>query len=208
MGRPGGGGFAPGGGFRPGGGGFGPGFGGGGFGGRGFGGPDFGGFGFGGVPFSPRGFGFGFGPGFGYGYPFGYGGLYLGAWDSPYYGWYTPWSTRGYYGASSFFTPDYTIVADDVPVQPANVAQYEYGLQVSNVLDGAAKKANLQTGDIILGIGKTRTQSFEELQQALADSKGPTEVVFINHENKKVEKLAITPVDGKIGVAVDPIDVH
>ncbi len=84
----------------------------------------------------------------------------------------------------------------------------ESGLQITEVMDGPAKDGKLQVGDIILGIGPTQTQTFDELQSALAASKGKVEVVFINHENKNVEKLPITPINGKLGVAVVPTAVR
>jgi S1-C subfamily serine protease len=81
----------------------------------------------------------------------------------------------------------------------------EYGLQVTDVLEGTARKAGMRAGDVIVNVGSARTQSFEELQQALGASRGPTEISFVNGYSRKVEKLTVTPVDGKIGVAVVPV---
>ena len=48
----------------------------------------------------------------------------------------------------------------------------ETGLQITEVLNGGtAKTADLRAGDVILGVGKNRTRTFEELQAALAASK-------------------------------------
>jgi hypothetical protein len=144
----------------------------------------------------------GFGRGYG-GYYGGYGvglGLGLGYWFSPVGYGYIPYSVRGgYYAAPT----SYAIPAD-VPADPQTS---EWGLKITDVLDGSAKKADLRVGDIILGVGPTQTQSFEELQSALAASKGQVDIVFINAESRKVEKLPVTPVNGKIGVAVSPVTV-
>jgi hypothetical protein len=170
--------------------------------------------GFGGVPYSHRYYG-GYGLGYGGYRGFGYGGYGLGYGGYGYGGlglWYTPWSSRyGYYGASGFFSPSasYAAVPATAPltIDPLAYGQQqpsEYGLKITDIYDGPAKTADLRAGDVILGLGETRTQSFEELQQALATAKGPTEIVFLNGESHKVEKLPITPTDGKIGVAVVP----
>jgi len=83
-------------------------------------------------------------------------------------------------------------------------AATQWGLLIDEVVPGgAAKKADLHRGDVIIGVGTTRTQTFEELQKALSGS-GSLEVVFLNAENRKMEKVRLTPVDGKIGVAVVP----
>lgn len=178
----------------------------------GFGGPGFGGPGFGG----PGGFLPKMGPpppppplgGFGPPPPLGGFGLWgpgIGIYvDSPFSNWYTPWSTRYGYRGNGFFTP--SVVVESTPARAVNA---EYGLQIMEISDGgSAKKAQLRVGDVILSVDKTRTQSFEELQQALAAAKGQTDIVFLNGESKKVEKLPLTPVDGKIGVAVVPVRVQ
>ena len=159
-----------------------------------------GGYRYGGVPYSYRGYG-----GYGYG-GFGYPGISL--WYSNYGYPYAPYSSR-YYGANSFFAPSYSTLSGapngtQMPATP----QGEWGLKITDVLDGAAKKADLRPGDVILGVGTTRTQTFEELQQALAASNKPVDIVFINSESKKVEKLSVTPVNGKIGVAVISVDAN
>ena len=53
---------------------------------------------------------------------------------------------------------------------------------------GELTEAGATSGDAAIGIGATRTQTFPELQQALAANSGNVEVVFLNVENKKVEK--------------------
>lgn len=185
----------------PGMGGFGgPGMGGMGIGG-GFGGPGMGGFGGPGMGGMGRG---GFGPGMGgfgiggYGYG-GYGlGGYGGYWyNTPYSTWTVPYSTRG-----GYVGPTVVQSSTVVPADTTNTTQY--GLQITKVFDGGAKKADLQSGDVILGVGKTRIESFEALQAALVGAK-EVEVVFINHESKKVEKLPIKVDNGKIGVEVVPV---
>jgi len=90
----------------------------------------------------------------------------------------------------------------EVTPQPAP----QGGLRIDDVVPGgAAKKADLRRGDVIIGVGTTRTQSFEELQKALAANSGNLEIVFLNPESRKMEKASVTPVDGKIGVMVVPV---
>lgn len=142
----------------------------------GFGGPGVGGFGMGG-----RG-GFGFG-GIGWANGFWYGGY--GA--MPYGMWNVPMSSRN---------PAYVV--------PATADTTQYGLQITKIFDGAAKKANLKVGDVILGIGKSRVESFEALQTALVGAKD-VDIVFVNHENGQVEKLPVKVDNNKIGVEVEPV---
>ena len=157
--------------------------------------------------YAGRGYYGGYGRGYGgYGYGgFGLGvatGLGVGYWLSPAGYGYVPYSVRsGYYAPANDVIPAYTDV-------PASGSSSEWGLQITNLLDGSAKNAKLATGDIIIGVGQTRTQSFEDLQAALAANKGPVDIVFINAESRKVEKLPVTPVDGKIGVAVSPVTLN
>jgi len=185
-------------------------YGGGGFyGGRGFYGPGYGGIGIG----IGRGYG-GYG-GYGgynsfYGPRYGYGrsGIWFG---TGLYG-SIPLTARGGYGTGVYSAPTTVIEGvDTVPTTntlPEGTAGDEWGLKVTQVMDGgAAKKADLRPGDIILGVGQTRTQTLGELQQALASARGQVEVVFINNENKKIEKIPVMPADGKIGVAVEPVDL-
>jgi len=182
-----------------------PGRGGFGRGGPGIGGPGVGGPGIG-IQFGTpnRGFNNGWNnPGWG-GYGWGtpgifYGGNNFGLWYTPYSNWNVPYSTRGGYVVPA--TPSVTTTT----VVPANAeATSQYGLQVTRVFEGGAKKADLRTGDVILGVGKTRTESFEALQAALVGAK-EVELVFFNNESKKVEKLPVKVDDGKIGVEVVPV---
>jgi hypothetical protein len=136
--------------------------------------------------------------------PYGFG-IGFGYWFSPLGYDYIPLTTRGGYADDSGYSiPAYPTTPDGyAPPPPSN----EWGLQITDLPDGPAKKADLRKGDIILGVGQTRTQTLEDLQKALAASTGKAEIVFINGENKKVEKIPVTPVNGKIGVAVEPIDL-
>ncbi len=75
----------------------------------------------------------------------------------------------------------------------------EIGLKITKVEDaGPAAAGLLRTGDIILGIGTTRTQSYDDaLRTALTPLNGDAEVVFINAESGKVEKLLIKIANGR-----------
>ena len=82
----------------------------------------------------------------------------------------------------------------------------EWGMKVTQVAPaGAAAKANLRAGDIILTANGKRTQSFDDLTAALAGQNEPIDIVMINGENNKLEKLRIVPANGKIGVATESV---
>ena len=175
----------------------------------------YGGYGYGGYGYN-RGYGYGgLGFGLGFGLPFG-SGYYNYYYANP---GYAPYSSR-YYGSGIYFSPYATMattpldipqssypmgLADNVP--PTNPGS-ESGLKITDLYDGSAKKADLRAGDVILGVGKTRTRTFEELQAALAESKGDVDLIFLNSENGKVEKLPLKPLDGKIGVGVIPVNLN
>lgn len=148
-----------------------------------------------------------YGPGYG-GYGYGRTGLWFG---SGLYG-SIPLTARGGYGNATYVVPSTTIEGVETIPQSntlsSGTAGDEWGLKVTQVMDGgAARKADLRAGDIILGVGQTRTQTLSELQQALASARGKVDLVFINQDNKKIEKIPVTPADGKIGVAVEPVDL-
>jgi S1-C subfamily serine protease len=85
----------------------------------------------------------------------------------------------------------------------------QIGMQIIDVIEGgAAKKADLRQNDVILGVEDRRVNSFEELQSALAQATGEVNIIFINGENGKLERLPVAPVKGKIGVAVAPIHLN
>ncbi len=139
------------------------------------------------------------------GYSSNYGGNYQGTYYGVPSNWYSssPWTTRGN-----------TVVTTPNTIAPATfndttaVSAGHWGLRVDEVMnDGAAKKADLRKGDVIIGVNKTRTESLEDLQQALAGNRGQVEMTFMNSENQKIERVRITPADGKIGVAVTPISL-
>jgi len=90
--------------------------------------------------------------------------------------------------------------------QPAaeEAASEEYGMKVTKVTpNGAAARADLRVGDIIVAVAGQRVQSFDELAAVLAERSSPTEIVIVNGENNKLEKMKIVPVNGKIGVATE-----
>jgi len=128
-----------------------------------------------------------------------YGGNNFGIWYTPYSTWNVPMSGR--YGPT-YVVPETTTVTTVVPANAELTSQY--GLQVTQVFEGGAKKADLRRGDVILGVGKTRTESFEALQAALVGAK-EVDIVFLNNESKKIEKLPVKVEDNKIGVEVVPV---
>ena len=138
-----------------------------------------------------------------WGNPGYYGGNGISIWYSPYGSWNVPMSGRRGYGVYDYATPSYAVPAPSITtVVPTEAPQY--GLQITQVFEGGAKKADLRTGDVILGVGKTRTESFESLQVALVGAK-EVEIVFLNHESRQVEKLPVKVDDGKLGIEVVPV---
>jgi hypothetical protein len=149
------------------------------------------------------------------GYYGGYGsgiGVSLGRgtslWFSPTGYNYIPWS-----GRSSLYSPNTTVVVPQeyvVPrvVETTTATASEWALKIDKVMDGPAKKADLREGDVIMGVGQTRTQTLAELQQALAAARGQVDIVFLNKESQKIEKVQVTPDNGKLGIEVHPVDVQ
>jgi hypothetical protein len=130
-----------------------------------------------------------------------YGG-YNSVWFAPYASWIVPISSRAGFG---FFYAPRVAIPDVIATVPVEIAGRETGMQITDVFDGGgAKNANMRRGDIILGVGKTRTQSLEELQAALLGVTD-TEIVFINKDNNRIEKMPIQVDNGRIGVAVVPV---
>jgi len=150
----------------------------------------------------------------GYGYG-GYGsgiGIGLGRgtslWFSPTGYNYIPWS-----GRSTLYSPNTTVVVPQEYVVPrvidtTTATASEWALKIDKVMDGPAKKADLREGDVIMGVGQTRTQTLAELQQALAAARGQVDIVFLNKESQKIEKVQVTPDNGRLGIEVHPVDVQ
>jgi V8-like Glu-specific endopeptidase/tetratricopeptide (TPR) repeat protein len=98
--------------------------------------------------------------------------------------------------------------ADLAKAKEIRAKKMETGLKIADITDeGAAKKAGLNAGDIIVNIGSKRVRSFDELAAALATTKGAVEIVIIKSESGKRETFSVTPLAGKIGVSVDPVEV-
>lgn len=152
--------------------------------------------GFGGPAFGP---GFG-GPGIVIGVG---GGNWGGYWGRGYYSPYYYSSPGYYYTTPSYYysTPSYQYVT------PATyVDNREWGMQITQVFDGTAKKANLRSGDIIVRVSDTRVQSFESLQTALAGNR-EVEISYIDGATKKTETKRVRVDDNKIGVEVKPVPI-
>jgi len=103
-------------------------------------------------------------------------------------------------------------VASTIPLQvPPNLlgAKSEYGLKIQEVIEGgAAKAADLRANDIIVGVNKLRVQTYEELRLALSIAGAEADIIFLNGENGKLERLPVKIEDGRIGVSVVPIKVR
>jgi membrane-associated protease RseP (regulator of RpoE activity) len=85
----------------------------------------------------------------------------------------------------------------------------QIGMRILDLIDGGvAKQVDLRPNDVILGVDDRQINSFDELQAALAQAKGEVNIIFINGENGRLERLPLTPVNGKIGVVVGPIKLR
>ena len=121
---------------------------------------------------------------------------------------------RGGFGPGGFggpFPPSYPYYyqSQRIPViESVEVVPTQSALRITDIYDGAAKRAALREGDVIVSVGKTRVQTFNELALTLANVTGPVEVTYLQAGTNKVEKTMVTPVDGKIGVGVVPVDVR
>jgi len=154
---------------------------------------------YGGYPGTYGGYGSGIGIGFGRG---------TSVWFSPTGYNYIPWSAR-----SSLYSPTTTVVVPQEYVVPrvaetTTATASEWALRIDKVMDGPAKKADLREGDVIMGVGQTRTQTLAELQQALASARGQVDIVFLNKDSNKIEKVQVTPDNGRLGIEVHPVDVQ
>ncbi len=102
------------------------------------------------------------------------------------------------------------------PVRPAPIVIVEtpvivreYGMLITEESrTGPASHAGIRVNDIILSVGGQRTQSFEQLASALALANGAVEVAFYNSESKQVEKTLVTPINGRIGIATEPVEIR
>ena len=85
----------------------------------------------------------------------------------------------------------------------------EYGMLITEQSrTGPASQAGMRVKDIILSVGGRRVQSFDQLAGALALADGPVEVVFYNSETQQTEKTLVTPVNGRIGIATEPVAIR
>jgi membrane-associated protease RseP (regulator of RpoE activity) len=82
-----------------------------------------------------------------------------------------------------------------------------YGMEITALYKGAAAKSGLGVGDIIMKVNGTATPTFEALSQALAQSGGRARVVVIR-EGDESETVTLYPLNGLIGVSVEPARVE
>ncbi|MCE9532246.1 MAG: trypsin-like peptidase domain-containing protein [Planctomycetes bacterium] len=99
--------------------------------------------------------------------------------------------------------------ADFAKAKELREQKIEWGMKITDAIDGgAAKNAGLSAGDIIVSVGAKKVRSLDELSAALAAAEGPVNAVVIKAESKKRETITITPKAGKIGVAVEPVELN
>jgi tetratricopeptide (TPR) repeat protein len=70
---------------------------------------------------------------------------------------------------------------------------------------GAAAKAGLQMGDVIVSVDGTPARTFESLVYLLGQGQSNVEIKYLSKATGKVEILSVQPVVGKIGVVVDVV---
>jgi serine protease Do len=93
-----------------------------------------------------------------------------------------------------------TAPADDGPV---------YGMKITELdHEGTAAKEGLLVGDVILAINGQATPNFEEVRSALEKTGNKAEVIFLNKDNGKVERIVLRPVETRIGASVEAVQVR
>lgn len=71
--------------------------------------------------------------------------------------------------------------------------------------DGAAAKVGLQAGDKIVAVNGQPIQYFDELQGALAATKGKEATILIEREGEKLEKMTPVSDEGTIGIQANSL---
>lgn len=71
--------------------------------------------------------------------------------------------------------------------------------------DGSAAKVGLQAGDKIIAVNGQPIQYFDELQGALAATKGKEAAILIEREGEKLEKMTPVSAEGTIGIQVNSL---
>ncbi|MCF1751905.1 RIP metalloprotease RseP [Mariniradius sediminis] len=71
--------------------------------------------------------------------------------------------------------------------------------------DGAAAKVGLQVGDKIVAVNGQPIQYFDELQGALAATKGKEAAILIEREGQKLEKMTPVSAEGTIGIQANSL---
>lgn len=82
------------------------------------------------------------------------------------------------------------------------------GMKITELTEGgAAKKAKLRVGDIIMSVGGKRVRDYNELRAALEKANGPVDMVIINSDLGQSQTISITPeAGGIIGASVVPAE--
>lgn len=83
----------------------------------------------------------------------------------------------------------------------------ETALQVTDVSDGPAARAGLRAGDVIYAANGVRVQSGDDLRKVVG-SAAEVEIEFLKPQDGKTAAVKMTPVNGRIGVTVEPIPVE
>jgi len=84
-----------------------------------------------------------------------------------------------------------------------------YGMKITDMdPKGSAYQEGLRVGDVILAVNGQPTPVFENLRAALQAGGSRADVVFLNKDNGKVERVIVRPVDTRIGVTVEEVRVQ
>jgi hypothetical protein len=152
----------------------------------------------------------------------GYRGGYYGGYRGGYYGGgFYPYGIGIGIGIGIYDTPwlyaEPSVRVVPIPALPTIVPQdpnaapplgTDTGMKILNVeKDGPAAKGLLRVGDTILSVGTNRVQTFDELRSALGPLNGAVDIVFINGENGKREKLPVKVANGRIGATVQEVQL-
>jgi hypothetical protein len=97
--------------------------------------------------------------------------------------------------------------SDVAGTQEAPAEEAVFGLKITHLPDGTAKEQGLMLDDVILSYNGTDTPTFEALRDAVQQSSGAVEVIFLNSENGQRESITLYPQGRRIGVGGESVRV-
>jgi hypothetical protein len=82
-----------------------------------------------------------------------------------------------------------------------------YGVMITQVYEGTARRQGLQRGDVIVGFNGMDTSTFEDLRAAVQAS-GPTATVtYLSRETGEARQVRLNPANGAIGIYGETVQI-